>query len=158
MTVLTPVEKQAGRLFRGARQAALDQLNEASPPGQFALVYWRVVRHECPAFHCGSVGITLREVYEASPEVHQCCCGEVGPAAENFPHREHGVSRVVATAGQFAFIWKEGKCSGAGCGLTVRTAKGRFVLGTDRPAEHGRTNSGRREASAHPGDPRFPRA
>ena len=35
-------EKLAGRAFREASQAVLDALNEASPPGLRALVYWRV--------------------------------------------------------------------------------------------------------------------
>jgi hypothetical protein len=154
---LTPDEKQAGRLFRDVRQASLDQWNEADPPGLRALVYWRVVRHECPAARGGSIGITLREVYEASPEMHQCYCGKVGMTGKNFPHRDCDGSKVISPAGQFAFIWKEGTCSGSGCGLVVRTSKGRFVLGTDRPAEHGRANSGR-EASARDHDSGLARA
>lgn len=151
---LTPVEKQAGRAFRDARQSALSLLNETWPPDRYALVFWRVVRHECEKAGGASIGITLREVCEPSPEYWQCYCGEVGLPGKAFPHRACGVSKVVATAGQFAFIWKKGKCS---CGLAVRTRKGRFVIAADRLPDHGRTNDGR-PAGPHPGDPRVPRA
>lgn len=142
---LTALEKQVGRAFRDARQAALDALNEADPPGVFVLPLWRVVRHECPAAGGASIGITLREVYEASPEYLDGLPGT-------------GVSaRVVAGGGRFAFIWKEGKCSGAECGLAVRTRRGRFVIAADRLPDHGRTN-GERQAGPHHRDPRLPGA
>jgi hypothetical protein len=77
---LTPEQKRAGRLFRDAAQAALDALNEASPPGAAVLVTWRVVRHECPAAGGASTGISLREHYETSPD------------------------------GAFGWLWKDGRC------------------------------------------------
>lgn len=136
---LTTLEKRAGRAFRDARQAALDARNEADPPGVFVLPLWRVVRHECPAAGGASTGITLREVCEPSPEYLVCYCSAVGPASRYFPHDDCDGSNVIAAAGQFAFIWKEGKCSGAGCGLVARTRCGRFVIAADRLPEHGRT-------------------
>ena len=143
---LTAGEKIVGRAFKAARQAALDEMNAASPPGMYDPEgLWRVVRHECPAAGGASIGITLREVYERSPEYLDGLPGT-------------GVSaRVVSADGRFGFIWKEGKCSGIECGLTVRTRKGRFVIAADRPPDHGRTR-GERQAGPHPGDPRFPRA
>jgi hypothetical protein len=135
---LTALEKQAGRAFRNARQAALDARNDREPPDVFVLPLWRVVRHECPAANGASTGITLREVCELSPEY---LAGLPGT----------GVSaKVVAAAGRFAFVWKEGKCSGSGCGLAARTRRGRFVVSADRLPDHGRTPGERRQASAHP--------
>jgi hypothetical protein len=118
--VLSATEKQVGRAFRDARQAVLDELNERDPPDVFALVLWRVVRHECPKAGEASIGITLREVCERSPE-----------------YREPGSAKVVAADGRFAFVWKEGKCSG--CGLTVRTRRGRVTVPADREPDNGRT-------------------
>jgi hypothetical protein len=132
---LSRTEKQAGRAFRDARQAALDARNEADPPDVFVLPLWRVVRHECPAAGGASTGITLREVYEPSP---------------GFP----GEDANVIAGGRFAFIWKEGKCSGAGCGLAARTRRGRFVVAADRLPDHGRT-TGERQAGPHHRDSRL---
>jgi hypothetical protein len=136
---LTALEKQAGRAFRDARQAALDARNEENPPDVSVLPLWRVVRHECPAAGGASIGITLREIYEPSPEVGT------------------GSANVIA-GGRFAFIWKEGKCSGAGCGLVARTRRGRFVVAADRLPDHGRTNGEQRQAGPHHRDPRLARA
>lgn len=156
---LTPGEKQAGRAFRDACQALLDARNEASPPKVFALPLWRVVRHECPAAAGASIGITLREHCELSPEYWMCRCGMVSTWGPPVSHSKRcdGSARVVAAADQFAFTWKEGKCSGSECGLAIRTRTGRFVVTADRPAEHGRTRDGR-QAGPHPGDPRVPGA
>jgi hypothetical protein len=90
---LTPAEKLAGRAFRDAGQAALDKLNEASPPGSFVLVLWRVVRHECSAAGGASIGITLREHRQESPE-----------------HR-------------FAWIWKDGRCPGCVLAVRTRKGR-----------------------------------
>lgn len=154
---LTPEQKLAGRAFRDARQHALDVLNAASPPGRYALAFWRVVRHECRAAGGVSVGITLRERYELSPEYRACYCGTVAPLDPGyFPHRDCDGGKVISPAGQFAWIWKEGKCSG--CELVVRTRKGFFVpCAADRLPDRRRTHDGR-PAGPHPGDPRLPRA
>lgn len=98
--MLTAAEKEAGRAFRDACQAALDARNAADQAGMLALAVWRVVRHLCPDADGASVGITLRTVTE--------------------------FGNVTAADGRFAFISKEGHCSG--CGLVVRTPKGRFAL------------------------------
>jgi hypothetical protein len=155
---LSDVEKQAGRAFRDARQAALNTRNAADPPGVFVMTFWRVVRHECPAANGASTGITLREVCEPSPEYRACYCGRVEATVPGtFPHWDCDGSKVVASAGQFAFICKEGKCSGAGCGLVARTRRGRFVIAADRLPDYGRTN-GERQAGPHHRDPRLARA
>jgi hypothetical protein len=156
LTALTSAEKQAGRAFREARQAALDLLNEASPPDEYVLPFWRVVRHECPAEHGASIGITLHGCYELSPEYRVCYCGRIGPFGPYFPHWDCDGNKVLSAAGRFAWIWKKGKCSG--CGLVVRTRKGRVVLAADRAADHGRASSERRQAGPHSGDPRVSRA
>ena len=149
MTTLSPDEKFAGRHFRTGRQAALDQLNKDRPPDTLALVHWRVVRHVCPAQGDASIGITLREVYETSPEYRACYCSRIEPADPDleFPHRDCDGSRVVAQAALFAWIWKEGRC--ADCGQTARTGKGWAVPASDRPAERERTCRDR-QASSHP--------
>jgi hypothetical protein len=155
---LSPVEKLAGRVFCDARQHALDVLNAAVPPGRYVQPFWRVVRHECRDADGASIGISLRERYELSPEYRACYCGRVEEVVVpgSFPHRDCDGSTVVAARGQFAWIWKEGKCSG--CELVVRTRKGFFVpCAADRLPDHGRTNDGR-PAGPHPGDPRLPRA
>ena len=147
----------AGRAFRDARQRALDVLNLASPPDAYVMTFWRVVRHGCPAARGASIGVTLRERYELSPQYRACYCGQVEEVVVpgSFPHRDCDGSKVVAAAGQFAWIWKEGKCSG--CELAVRVRRGFFVIAADRPPDHGRTHDGR-PAGPHPGDPRVPRA
>lgn len=151
MTALTGSEKQAGRHFKAGRQAVLDVLNAERPPGVTVLPLWRVVRHGCEAAGRSSVGIVLREHYEPSPEYRACYCGAVEPAVPGiFPHDDCDGSKVVAAVGQFAWIWKEGRCSG--CGLAARTGQGRFVIAADRPADHGRS-AVERQASTHPGDP-----
>lgn len=155
---LSYVEKQAGREFRDARKAVLDARNAQDPPGVFVLPWWRVVRHECPAAGSASIGITLREVCEPSPEYLACYCSAIGLARPGFfPHADCDGSSVISAAGRFAFIWKEGKCSGAECGLLARTRRGRFVIAADRLPDHGRTN-GERQAGPHHRDPRLARA
>jgi hypothetical protein len=154
---LSPDEKQAGRAFRDARQAVLDKLNADDPPDQDVLVYWRVPRHTCKAAGGTSTGVTLREIYEPSPEYRVCYCGTVAATGPDFPHWDCDGSKVVSPAGQFGFITKEGTCSG--CGLAVRTFRGRFVIAADRPPENGRTTGEqRRPASPHREHPRQPRA
>jgi hypothetical protein len=156
MTTLTPAEKQAGRAFRDARQAGLDARNAASPPGEFALAVWRVFRHECPESSPpgGSIGIVLRERYESSPAYGACYCGVTEVFGPEFPHWDCDGSKVYAADGLFAWIWKEGACSG--CGLAVRSKTGRVVLAADRPPDHGRADGG--QAGAHNHDPRLARA
>lgn len=150
---LSVAEKRAGRAFRAAAQAVLDVRNEQAPPGVFVLPLWRVVRHECLDAGGASIGIVLREHCEESPEYRACYCGTVAPAVPGtFPHWDCDGSKVVSPAGQFAWIWKEGRCSG--CGLAVRSGTGRFVIAADRLPEHGRTN-GERQASPHHRDPRL---
>jgi hypothetical protein len=134
---LSVAEKQAGRAFRDARQAVLDELNERHPPREHVLPLWRVVRHECEAARGASIGITLRETCEESPEYLACYCGVTGPVSRYFPHDDCDGAKVIAAAGRFAWAWKEGKCSG--CGLVVRTRRGRFIVTADRLPEHGRT-------------------
>jgi hypothetical protein len=124
-------------VFRDARQAELDALNAARPPGEVALALWRVVRHACPDVGGASIGISLRERYRLSPAYWVCYCGAVGEHGIDFPHWDCQGGKVVAADGQFAFIWKEGGCSG--CGLVVRTRTGRFIASAaDRPPDHGR--------------------
>jgi hypothetical protein len=155
--LLTSEQKLAGRAFRDSRQRALNELNADRPPGRYVQPFWRVVRHECPAARGASIGISLRERYEPSPQYRACYCGQVEEVVVpgSFPHRDCDGSKVVAAAGQFAWIWKEGKCSG--CELVVRTRRGFFAIAADRPPDHGRTHDGR-PAGPHPGDPRVPRA
>lgn len=145
---LTPLEKQAGRAFRDASQAVLDARNKSDPPKVFVLPLWRVVRHECEAAGGASIGITLRETREESPEYWGCYCGTVSTwGLPNFPHEDCDGAKVIAADGRFAWIWKEGRCSG--CGLTVRTRRGRFVVATDRLPDYGRTTGERRQAGPH---------
>jgi hypothetical protein len=136
---LTPTEKKAGKAFREASQLILNDRNRQDPPGQFAVVFHRVVRHNCPAAAGVSTGTVLREHYEESPEYWVCYCGAVSTWSWHFPHWDCQGGKVAVAAGQFAWIWKEGKCSG--CGLVVRTKLGRFVIAADRPADCGRTRT-----------------
>lgn len=153
---LAPAEKKAGRAFREASQLVLDARNEASPPGQYALVFHRVVRHDCPAAGGTSTGVTLREHYEPSPEYWVCYCGAVSTWSWHFPHQDCDGGKVIVAADEFAWIWKEGKCSG--CELVVRTKLGRFVIAADRPADRERINGERRQTSPHDHDSRQSRA
>lgn len=116
---LTPEEKAAGREFEAACLADLAALNKARPPGMGALVVHTVVRHECPEKGGTSVGITLRTVLR--------------------------LGNVTTADGRFAFMRKEGRCSG--CGRTVRTTDGMFVLLATDQQDH------ERQAGPHPGDP-----
>jgi hypothetical protein len=146
---LDPVQKKAGRAFRAARQAVLDALNGREPPGQPVLVYWRVVRHECPEAGGASTCVTLREHREESPEYWVCYCGTVEPFNRYvFPHEDCQGGKMVTAEGQFTFTWKEGHCSG--CGLALRSQAGIFAV-SDHPSCDG-------QASSHRGDPRLARA
>jgi len=60
---LTPEEKEAGRVFAAAQQAALDERNILVPPGGQVHPGQRVVRHQCPERGGASAGITLQEHY-----------------------------------------------------------------------------------------------
>jgi hypothetical protein len=143
---LTTAEKLAGRAFRAERQAALDALNEASPPGEYVLVFWRVVRHACKAVGGASIGISLRAHCVASPEYQVCYCGAVGATDWHFPHDDCDGGKVIAADGRFTWTWKEGKCSG--CGQAVRTRTGRLAVAADRAGHGG-------QAGAHHRDPRL---
>lgn len=116
---LTPEEKAAGKEFEAVCLAELAALNAAQPPGMGALAVHTVVRHECPEKGGTSVGITLRAVTRAG--------------------------NVLTADGRFAFTWKVGRCSG--CGRTVRTTDGMFVLLATDQQDH------ERQAGPHPGDP-----
>jgi hypothetical protein len=132
---LTSLEKHAGRIFAAARQAALDALNESSPPAGFVLPVWRVVRHPCPVRGL-SIGIELREHYQASPLYKVCCCGvvaEVTAPEGDFPHWDCGANSVALAEGLLAWIWKDGRCPD--CGLVLRSRRGRYVLAASRPPE-----------------------
>lgn len=146
---LSQVQKKAGRVFRAARQAALDELNAAVPAGREVLTVWRVVRHDCPDAGGASIGITLREHREVSPEYWVCYCGTVEPFDKYvFPHEDCQGGKMVAAEGQFLFLWKEGHCSG--CGLVLRSNSG-LTRVSDSPSRDG-------QASPHPGDSRLARA
>lgn len=146
---LSQVQKRAGREFRAARQAALDELNAEQPPGQLVLAVWRVVRHPCPDADGASTGIVMREHREASPEYWVCYCSTVEPLVPYFfPHKDCDGGKMVTAEGQFTFLWKEGHCSG--CGLVLRSAGG-LTRVSDSPSRD-------RQASAHPGDSRLARA
>jgi len=133
--MLTPAEREAGRAYRAACQAVLDALNRRNPPGLFVLVHWRVIRHECEAGGGASTVITLTERYELSPA-----------------QLSGDGSKVVSPAGQFAWIWKEGRCSG--CKLVARTARGWCTPAADREADRARRTI-ERQAGPRPGDPRL---
>ena len=60
---LTAEEKEAGRVFAAAQQAALDERNSLVPPGGQVHPGQRVVRHQCPQRGGASAGITLQEHY-----------------------------------------------------------------------------------------------
>ena len=152
---LSAGEKRAGRAFRDACQAVLDARNEKEPPGVLALPLWRVVRHECPAAGGASIGITLRETCEPSPEYWACYCGGIGTWSWQFPHWDCDGGKVVVAGGRFTWIWKEGKCPA--CGLTARTGHGHFIVTADRLPGYGRS-SDERKASSHHRDPRVPGA
>jgi hypothetical protein len=129
---LDDVQKKAGRLFRDACQARLDEQNEQHPAGGIALPFHRVLRHECPWQRNASVGIVLHETYELSPEYWACYCGEVAPGpGGSFPHDDCDGGRVVAEAGLFGFYYKHGTCPQ--CGLILRSVRGQLVLGAARP-------------------------
>jgi len=132
---LTDLQKKAGRVFLAARQAELDALNAAEPPGGNGDPLHRVDRHGCRARGGASVGITLREHYETSPEYWVCYCGVIEPRGEFrvFPHDDCDGGKVAAAAGLLAWIWKDGRCLDPDCGLVLRSTRGRLVLAASRP-------------------------
>lgn len=77
---LTDEQKTAGRAFRAACQAGLNELNRREPPGGDGDPLLRVVRHPCTARGGASAGIALREHYTAGVD------------------------------GLLCFIWKDGRC------------------------------------------------
>jgi hypothetical protein len=137
-------QKKAGRLFKAAEQAGLDEVNEQHPPGGSALPFHRVLRHECPERKNVSVGIVLHEVYEYSPEYWVCYCGEAAPGLVGHDGDCDG-GRVAAEAGLFGFYYKHGTCPQ--CGLILRSVRGQLVLAAVRPPLE-RIRVGR-EASPH---------
>ena len=137
---LTDAQKSAGRKFRASCQAVLDKLNAASPPGGVAHPLHRVVRHPCR--DGASVGIELREHYQASPEYWVCYCGVVSEFDPYvFPHRDCDGGKAAAAEGLFCFVWKDGRCPD--CGLVLRSARGLVDLAADRPPEREKRASGR---------------
>jgi hypothetical protein len=146
---LTSLQKAAGRQFRQDQLSLLRERNQTSPPGMYVMALWRVPRHDCPVAGGTSTGTTLRERYDLSPEYRVCYCSMVGATARYFPHDDCDGSKVAAPAGLFAFVWKEGRCSG--CGLTSRSGDGLVVLAADRPPDHGRREDAG-QASSHPGN------
>lgn len=141
---LDALQKQAGRLFKAAEQAGLDEVNVTYPAGGIALPFHRVLRHECPERKNASVGIVLHEVYEHSPAYWVCYCGAVG-LHESIPHDDCDGGRVAAEAGLFGFYYKHGTCPH--CGLILRSERGQLVLAAARPPAE-RTRVGR-QASPH---------
>jgi hypothetical protein len=140
---LTDSQKKAGRAFRAERQFLLDERNKREPPWRYVLTAWRVVRHPCEAAGGASIGITLREHCEESPEYWICYCGTLEPFhLYVFPHEDCQGGKMVTAGGQFTFLWKEGRCSG--CGLVLRSRKGMTGV-SDSPSRDG-------QASPHPGD------
>jgi hypothetical protein len=150
---LTEDERAAGRVFRHSAQGALDALNGQDPPGLWVLPLWRVVRHDCPARGGASTGIALRERRWSSPRyvVVDGCPPRLVPddGISGFTAGPGGARVTEVARGMFAFVYKEGKCSGSGCGLTARSRAGRLVLGDDSPGRGG-------QAPAHPGNTRQP--
>jgi len=128
---LDSVQKKAGRAFKDAEQAGLDDLNKQHPAGGIALPFHRVLRHECPERKNASVGIVLHEVYEYSPEYWVCYCSEVHVLNASFPHDDCDGGRVAAEAGLFGFYYKHGTCPQ--CGLILRSERGQLVLAAARP-------------------------
>jgi hypothetical protein len=142
---LTEEERAAGAVFRHSAQERLDALNRDSPPGLAVLPLWRVVRHDCPARGGASTGIALREKRWESPRYLV-----IGSEAVEAGNGEYVPALATEVArGTFAFVFKEGTCSGSGCGLTARSRQGRLVLGDDSPGRGG-------QAPAHPGNTRQP--
>lgn len=153
-TGLDRLQQKAGRRYLASCQAELDALNRARPPDGPALVYLRVVRHECAARGGESRGIELIEHYEHSPAYWACYCSAVGELTQDFPHNDCDGGTVIAAAGLFGFIWKQGRCPSCRC--VLRSTQGRFVVAASRPPAGRRHGGG--QARAHPGDPRFSRA
>jgi hypothetical protein len=132
---LTDLEKHAGRVFRDSRQAGLDALNASEPPGGDADPLLRVVRHPCAARGGASIGIALRQHYQASPELWVCYCGVIEPKGEFrvFPHDDCDGGKIAAADGLLCFIWKDGRCPE--CRLVLRSARGIIDLAARRPPE-----------------------
>jgi hypothetical protein len=150
---LDSCQKQAGRLFKDAEQAGLDEVNVTYPAGGIALPFHRVLRHECPERKNASVGIVLHEVYEHSPAYWVCYCSAVG-LHESIPHDDCDGGRVAAKAGLFGFYYKHGTCPH--CGLILRSERGQLVLAAGRPpAERTRVGG---QAGPHDRDSRVARA
>jgi predicted RNA-binding Zn-ribbon protein involved in translation (DUF1610 family) len=151
---LDSCQKQAGRLFKEAKQARLDEVNATCPAGGIALPFHRVLRHECPERGNASVGIVLHEVYEHSPAYWVCYCSEVHVLNASFPHDDCSGGRVAAEAGLFGFYYKHGTCPQ--CGLILRSERGQLVLAAARPpAERTRVGG---SAGPHDRDSRVARA
>ena len=131
---LIPAELAAARAFRAAQRAILDGKNASDPPDITASVHVRNVRHDCAAKGGKSVSLELREHYVFSWAYHVCDCGEICCQAGG-SLKECDICGPVplVPAKRFGFIFTEGRCSGAGCGMTARSGDSRLVDPAVRP-------------------------
>jgi len=112
--MLTPAEKQAGRLFRAAEEEVLTRSFLEDPPTYTVLPVSGQYRHECPRRQGRSTALSLHEVYVRSPQTD---------IAE--PD-----GKTTVPAGRFAFIFREGRCRF--CGQIARSNRGRLVDASQR--------------------------
>ena len=118
---LTSAQRSAGRAFRDACQAELDELNAAEPPGAGGHPLLRVIRHPCKERGGASVGIELREHYQLSPLTFV-----PNPPGDPAPGE-------FVPEGLFCWIWKDGRCPD--CKLVLRSTSGLIDLAADHPPE-----------------------
>lgn len=127
----TPDEKIAGRWFREQSQAVLDALNNSDPPALLVLPFGRHFRHNCEARGNRSISFETKEQYDTNAgDIWVCSCHAIGNHGSDFPHDDCQGGRVLAVAGTFAWIWKQGKCT---CGLTARSREGYVEDARTRP-------------------------
>lgn len=111
---LTPLEKQAGRLFYADCERQLASINDIDPPTYDVPVFLSVYRHLCHGRGNRSTGLELKERYW-----------------ESMTYPQFGVP-----AGRFGFLFREGRCRG--CAESARSRTGRIVDAWTRPPLTGR--------------------
>jgi hypothetical protein len=126
--VLSYAEKNAGRWWLGQQQAALDTVNENTPPAASPIPFIRHIRHLCPGNQDRSISFDYAEVYVLNPRIGVCYCSVIKEVPDellgSFPH-EDCAGGAILEAGRLAFIYREGRC--ADCGHTARSRTGRVV-------------------------------
>jgi hypothetical protein len=137
---LSEADLRAARSFREAQR----ELLAAKDPADITVsVFVRQVRHACAKLDGRSVNLELREHYVLSPQYAIYGSADEGWSVHPVSPEAMDVAadHVLLRAGQFGFIFTEGRCTA--CGMTARSGDSRLVDPRIRPPARGPRGAGR---------------